>query len=72
MSETGDYVPAPWAAAHDFASVKREYADKVVARGAVDPKSIGLDPGEIVPESIVCNAESPLVISLDTTKSIND
>jgi hypothetical protein len=70
MAESGDYTPAPWAAAHDFASVKRDYADRVVARGAVDPVSIGLSPNDIVPESLISNAEAPLIIGLDTTGSM--
>ncbi|MGD9713510.1 MAG: hypothetical protein AB7V46_15805 [Thermomicrobiales bacterium] len=70
MSESSDYSPAPWAAGHDFATNKRGYMDNVVARGAVNPASIGLDPHNLAPDHLTCDCESPLVIACDVTGSM--
>src|SRR3954465_11005248 len=68
MSESGDYTPAPWAAAHSFADARRDYADKVVARGSVDPSVIGVT--ELAPDKLTCEAENPFVIACDVTGSM--
>lgn len=68
MSESGDYTPAPWASAHSFADARRDYADKVVARGSVAAASIGVT--ELAPDKLICNSENPFVIACDVTGSM--
>lgn len=70
MAESGDYTPAPHWGGYDFASAKRAYTDKVVARGAVDPASIGLDVRSLAPDKLVCDAEAPLILACDVTGSM--
>jgi hypothetical protein len=68
MSESGDYTPAPHWSGYDYASARKSYADDVVKRGAVDPVAIGIT--ELVPEKIVSNSETPLIITIDVTGSM--
>lgn len=72
MSESGDYTPAPHWGGYDFASAKRAYTDKVVARGPVTPAAIGLDPTNLVPDKLVSEAEAPFIVCVDVTGSMGE
>jgi hypothetical protein len=69
MSESGDYRPAPWAAAHNFADAKKDYlvkADRTYSAAV----SAGVAATDLVPAKLVCEAEYPLVILCDVTGSM--
>lgn len=70
MAESGDYTPAPHWSGYDFASARRAYKDNVIARGSVDPASIGLVASELAPESLTSESESPFVLICDVTGSM--
>jgi hypothetical protein len=69
MSESGDYTPAPWAAGHDFASARKKYLDDA-SRTYGDAVAKGVTAASLVPETLVCEAENPLVIVCDVTASM--
>ena len=71
MSEAGDYTPAAHWGGYDFKSARREYNDHVVTslKDAVVNK---VDPKDMVPEHLVCEAESPLILAIDVTGSMGD
>lgn len=71
MSESGDYTPAPWAAAHDFTSAKRSYLDNA-ARTYSDAIAAAVPVSALVPDKLVCEAENPLIIVCDVTGSMTD
>lgn len=69
MSESGDYTPAPWAASHNFASAKKAYlAD--AGRAYTAAVSAGVSAADLVPASINCEAEHPLILVVDGTGSM--
>jgi len=71
MSESGDYTPAPHWGGYDFKSARREYDDHVATSYA---KAVvaKVDPKTMVPEKLVCEAESPLILAIDVTGSMGD
>jgi hypothetical protein len=72
MSESGDYTPAPHWKGHDFADAHRAYGDKVVKGSMVAATSAGVKAGDLVPDTLSCDAESPLVICCDVTGSMGE
>ena len=72
MAESEDYTPAPHWGGYDFASARRAYTDNVVARGSINPTTIGIDPSNLVPDRLTSNAECPFIIVTDVTGSMGD
>lgn len=71
MSESGDYTPAPWAAAQTFATARNAYADHAAASMS-RAVSAGVTAASLVPDEIECDAEAPLIIACDVTGSMGD
>jgi len=70
MSESGDYDPGPWSG-YDFKSARRAY-DSVIDRSYTDAVVAKKGRADCVPDEVVSESESPLIIVTDVTGSMGE
>ncbi len=71
MSESGDYEPAENWSGHDFATARDTYKD-VASRSYAKAVAIDVKPESLVPDEVSTDCESPLVIAIDVTGSMEE
>jgi hypothetical protein len=71
MSESGDYSPAPWAAAESFEAAQAHYQQHA-SRSYEQAVSRGETTNSLLPDSIETDASAVIVIDWDETGSMGD
>lgn len=69
MSESGDYTPAPWTSGVSYKDARAAYISNAHT-GLAAAVSAGVKASSLVPESLVSEAENPVVIAFDVTGSM--